>query len=155
MLNSLEPFRERRTGLCGLTEIHGWKLKIYGMVADGAELSEETVKAAIRTAEDEVPWPQDIDAKFGFMTIHVGDEAIWALVDIWADDILRHFLFRASHDAPTEFFPAPTDGSMACVWELEVLWHERKAWVRHVLSTPKDPFFEGYMDDVLDVSGRD
>lgn len=150
-----KPFRERRTAMCGRTEIRGWKVKVYGMVGDVAELDENTVKAGIGFAESEVPWPDDVADKYGFLTLHVGEEAVWLLVDIWASDILRHFLFSAPIDAPTEFSAAPTDGTMACVWEMQVLWHERQAWVKHVMAKPEAPDFDGYMNDSLDISAPD
>ena len=154
-LEFFKPFRERRTGLCGHTEIRGWRAKVYGMVGDLAELSEDTLLAAIRIAESDVPWPDDVDDKYGFLTVHVGEEAVWLLVDFWVSDILRHFVFSAPIKSPTDFSPGPSNGTMACVWEMQVLWHERQAWVKHVMAKPELPDFEGYVNDVLDISAPD
>jgi len=35
-----------------------------------------------------------------------------------------------------------------CVWDLQVLWHERNAFVRHVMSPQSCPDLDGYLADV-------
>ena len=38
---------------------------------------------------------------------------------------------------------------MDCVWEMAILWHERNAWVKHVLMKNENPDFEGYLNEQL------
>jgi hypothetical protein len=45
--------------------------------------------------------------------------------------------------------PHPTP-AIACVWELAVLDHERRAWVRHVLARPHGPDAGAYLRDRFD-----
>lgn len=78
------------------------------------------------------------------MTIHAGEQ-LWLLVDLWVDDILRHFLFRGRGDNPVQFVAGPPDGTSMCVWELEIVKHERDAWVEHVLTKPAKPSFPAYL----------
>ncbi|MCA9128057.1 MAG: hypothetical protein KDB22_13270 [Planctomycetales bacterium] len=146
-------YRERRTWLQDVREVKGWTLKVYGICAAGSMIESATFESALIYVARNVSWP-DHHTRFGFVTIHVGEEAVWLLVDIWVDEILRHFLYRASLSAPCEFGPGPGDGSMACVWEMAVLTHERNAWVSHVLSHPMEPDYEAYLNDSLKIASE-
>ncbi len=111
------PYRARRTWPIGIETIAGWKLKVYGVVGDNADIPVEVSAAAIEYARQKVAWPEADVPKYGFITIHAG-ESVWLLVDLWVNDIMRHFLYRAPVEAPTEFGPPPAGGLCACVWEL-------------------------------------
>ena len=128
--------------MIGVREINGWQLKLYFVSLHNKQFSEQVVEAALQHAERNVPWPNRSQG-YGFVTIHFGEQ-IWLLVDLWVDDILRHFLFRATYENPTHFVVGPDDGTSMCVWELEITKHERDSWVKHVLSNPADPSFAGY-----------
>ncbi len=147
-----EPYQHRRTWPIGVHDIGNWQLKVYGICASGCELTTPTIEAAMEYARKHVRWP-DRDPGCGFLTLHVGEESVWLLVDLWVDDILRHFLYQAPLDQPDQFGPGPGDGTMACVWELAVLAGERTAWIEHVLSRPDDPDYPGYLADSLEIAG--
>ena len=95
--------------------------------------------------------PEGVESA-AFLTVHLGEEAVWLLVDYWLDDLLFHQLFRADLETPTSFEQVETEGPMACVWELEVIVHERHAWVKHVLND--SPSVEDYLKDRLSVKGE-
>jgi hypothetical protein len=146
----IEPYRARRTWPIGIETILGWQLKVYGITPDGADIPSKVCSAAFGYVRDNVAWPVEEVPKYGFITIHTGEENVWLLVDLWVNDIMRHFLFCAPLATPTEFGPPPPGGLCACVWELEVTKHERDAWVRHYLSCPQTPDFSGYLSDTIE-----
>ena len=47
-------------------------------------------------------------------------------------------------------FTEVKETTMACVWELQVMCHERNAWVQHGMKSP-EPDFHAYMADVLNI----
>ncbi len=149
---NLAPYRDRRTWLIDVREIKGWQLKVYGICAHGCQLHTDVVDAAVWHVSQNVDWG-DAETGYGFVTFHSGEEAVWLMVDLWANDILRHSLFRAPLSQPDQFQPGPVDGTIACVWELAVLFHEREAWVKHVLSSTDIADFQAYMRDVLNIPG--
>ncbi len=144
------PYRDRKTWLIGVREIRGWHMKVYGICAAGCVLGDTVVEAALAHAGQHVNWP-DRESGFGFITLHVGEEAVWLLADLWVEDILRHFLYRAPLHFPDQFDNGPDDGTMACVWELAVFCHERDAWVKYVLSRPHNPGYHAYLSDSLAI----
>ncbi|MCR9197944.1 MAG: GNAT family N-acetyltransferase [Planctomycetaceae bacterium] len=146
-----DPYCDRPT-LC--TERRTWQeglLKVYQISRDGRRLPDGRVEAAMRCLSQHVSWPQESVHKFGFLTLNLGEQALWALAQMWASDILRQFCFYAPLDRPEHFQPAPMPGFNACVWELEVTRHERDAWVRHVMTHPAAPRFEDYLNDTLTI----
>lgn len=147
---NIAPYKDRCTVMNSVREIAGWKLKVYTIHETDRKIEPEIVEAAALYAVDHVNWPEDYKG-YGFLTIHMGNEAVWLLVDLWVNDILRHFLFRAPVNAPTQFGEAPKDGTMACVWELTVFVHERDAWIRHAMQQPEEPNYEVYLSDGLEI----
>lgn len=147
-----DPYRDRPT-LC--TECRTWQgglLKVYHITLDGRQLPDSRVDAAIACLSRHIDWPQETSQRYGFLTLNLGEQALWALAQLWASDILRQFCFYAPLDRPDQFQPAPMPGFNACVWELEVTHHERDAWVRHVMSHPAAPHFDDYVSDTLTIS---
>lgn len=144
------PFQERLTWPIEVRELHGWKLKVYGICADGCELNSGIIEGAMRHALTHVCWPAGLTG-YGFVTLHYGEEAVWLLVDLWVNEILRHFVYQASLSHPEQFTSGPNDGTVACVWELAVVTHERKAWIEHVLSRPLNPAYDTYLLDTIRI----
>lgn len=83
----------------------------------------------------------------GFCIAHVGEEAVWLLVDWWiSGGIACQRMLSAPLANPTHFTPVSTP-ALACVWELVITAHERNAWVRHMLTAT--PAAHAYLEDVL------
>ena len=143
---SVGRFHARETRLHSIETIRDRKLKIYTIKSREKKVDDSVIGAALDLIQNQLEMPLN-DSGYGFVTIHFGD-SIWLLVDLWQDDILCHFLFRSDYDNPTHFQDGPDDGTAACVWELEVIKHERDAWVRHVMSR-EEADFENYLADDL------
>ncbi|MGP4100866.1 hypothetical protein [Nonomuraea sp. KM90] len=141
-----EPYRPRRTEWLGVTEHAGWRLKLIAITAVGALPDDAEIKAALGAAEREVPQPARAGARpgVGFLIVHRGAEALWVLVCWWEGDILYERLWRAD-PGTTELRPVPPEGPTACVWELQAIDHERRAWIRYVLEHPAAPDLAGYL----------
>ncbi len=150
----IPPYRARRTWSQGVVQSGSWWLKTYGIAAPGRALPGAVFQAAMAYVNGRLPTPDPQDPNHGFVTLHAGEEAVWLLVDLWAKDILLHFLHKAPCNNPTDFAPAPANGIHACVWEMEVSKHERDAWVYHVLSHPGQPRLEAYRNDCLRIDAE-
>ncbi|MEM9411314.1 MAG: hypothetical protein AAGA30_09390 [Planctomycetota bacterium] len=148
-------YESRFTQFMGLCEVNHWTLKQYFIVGPNQQLKEKSLDLARQFLQQQPLWPQDLQSGYGFMTLHFGEEANWLLLDLWADDILRHFLFMAAHESPDHFVPGPDNGTMACVWEMAILQHERDAWVKYRMTNPDAPDFHGYLQDVLEIKIED
>ena len=104
------------------------RLKHYGIAARGDAPRPELAAATRHAAEAVVP-----DGAFGFTIAHDARSAGLGLVYWWAEENevhVRHF--AAPLGDPGALEPFEHTG-MACVWELEVIDFERRAWLEDVL----------------------
>ena len=114
--------------------------KHYGIATHGPLPSPELAEATRALAEPGVP---------GFTIAHEGETAAMALVYWWAQENELH---RRAYAAPLPLgdageLQALTDTGMACVWELEVIDFERRAWLDDVLI---DDDHEAYLGRALE-----
>ena len=104
------------------------RLKHYGIGVDG-RARPELLEATARAASGLVP-----DQAVGFTIAHDAASAGLGLVYWWANDNEIHMrAFASPKDDPGALEPADGSG-MACVWELEVIDFERRAWLEDVLK---------------------
>ena len=131
-----------------------WRVKQHAITLAGRKgaMAEAAVQAAQQAAELALPRPPGADGSHGVavLTMHMGLQGFWVLVDWWAHgDVLMHRHLRAPVERPEALRDAAADGFGPCVWELAVQAHERQAWLRHVLANPQGPDVEAYLADGL------
>lgn len=107
-----------------------WRLKVYGIGTHAPDARPEFVEATLEAARTVLP----ADGGAGFVIAHDAKAAGLALVYWWDNENEIHGRFFASPlDDPTAL--VPNDGTgLACVWEMEVLDFERRAWLEDVLK---------------------
>jgi hypothetical protein len=104
------------------------QLKHYGIGVDGAPRP-ALAEATRRAAAEVVP-----DGAIGFTIAHDAASAGLGIVYWWANDNEIHMrAFASPKDDPGALAEANGTG-MACVWELEVIDFERRAWLEDVLK---------------------
>ncbi|GGF10128.1 hypothetical protein GCM10011611_14620 [Aliidongia dinghuensis] len=152
-----EPFRPRPVSALGLVEVRGWRWKLYGISAEGSRPRDALVAEAKRIAGRVMPTAGRGAAGrgpthygVGWLTVHEGAAGDYVLVDWWSDqDIVQHRLYGAPRgQGPLRRGWPP--GAACCVFEMAVAWHERQAWVRHVLAQAAAPDLDGYLADQLE-----
>jgi len=143
----LEPWRPRAVEPLGLWQAGERTLKAYGMRSDALQpMPADIVEAAQSLLEQTMLSAEGrTNTRFGFAILHQGDEAIWLLLHWWLDGgICAQRLLRSSHERPLSFIEQDRP-LMACVWELAVIDHERRAWTRTAMNTSSTP--EAYLQD--------
>jgi hypothetical protein len=114
----------------------------YGIALRDRAPRPELAAATRRAALEVVPG----DA-LGFTIAHDAATAGLGLVYWWANENeIHHRTFAAPLDQPGELEPADGTG-LACVWELEVIDFERRAWLRDVLEGGDE---QRYLERALD-----
>jgi hypothetical protein len=104
-------------------------LKHYGIALHDRVPRPALVAATRRVAREVVP-----DGAPGFTIAHDAATAALVLVCWWANENeLHQRTFASPLDDPGGLEPADGTG-MACVWELEVIDFERRAWLEDVLK---------------------
>jgi hypothetical protein len=105
------------------------RLKHYGIALHDRVPRPALAAATRRVAGEVIP-----DGASGFTIAHDGATAGFVFACWWANENeLHRRMFVAPLDDPAALEPA--DGTaMACVWELEVIDFERRAWLEDVLK---------------------
>lgn len=152
----MERYRPREIRLLELWEPGGWRIKVYGIGAEGrmppAALVDAGKGAASKVLE-RVASATDHHG-VGFLAVHEGRGADVAFLDWWAaENELHHHLWIAEPGRPEFLRPREPGELVACVWDLEVIGFERDAWVRHVMEHPDAPRWDAYLSAALDRDG--
>ncbi|MFB9835638.1 hypothetical protein [Actinoallomurus acaciae] len=150
-------YRPRAINFLKVHEAAGWRLKFYGITANGGPPRPELITVGEALVPSVLPSPavynsggdpHDSDRYgVGFVTLHDATDYAFALFDWWAGESELHQ--RVYSALPTRLgamrpHPTPTIGG---VWELAVTDFERRAWLEHVLARPGGPDIEGYLAD--------
>ena len=126
---------------------NGRLVKPYVITAPDGKWDDAMVAAARTVAERQLSFDEALHGiGLAVVVLHVGEDGSYLVVHSWA----RGYKSRISIFSGIDVYdlrPAPI-GAGPCVWELEVLSHERLAYVRHVLSGDLDT--ESWLNDILD-----
>ena len=142
-----EPYRPRPVHFLDLWEPDGWTLKAYGLSyahqTPGAAL---VVAARQRALECLPPSGEGGNYGIGFVGVHEGRDFNFVFVGWWADENELHLKrFLSPADEPANLREATADDSFSCVFDLQLIWFERNAWVEKVLVNPQGPNLQAYL----------
>ena len=115
-LQSLEAYVDRPIAYYELIRVGEWQLKTY-RIGDFAHKRSE------------------------------GREGMWMLLNWWTGgEMLQTHVYFCGYPREAQIQRASHEGGLICVWELEVVLHERKAWIKHALQ--KEPDRDAYLEDI-------
>jgi hypothetical protein len=148
------PHQTRPIRFLELRETAGWTLKVYGITVAGKLPRAALIEAARTLAPWALPNPAvsrdgaDPDRYgVGFVIVHDAGDLCIALYDWWAGEHEIHQrMYSAPLDSPDALKSHPTP-ALGCVWELAVIDHERRSWLRHILANPEGPDLLAYLND--------
>ena len=137
-----ELYRPRAVSDLGLWDISPLRLKVYGIVADGKDVTDAAINEAYSFASEELPplvAAEREDNGLGFVIIHPGDLGISILAHWWIQGSvlcqhIRRTLWGA--DKPMNAAARPV---IACVWELGLIDSEQKAWRETMMNSDPNP----------------
>jgi hypothetical protein len=135
-------------------EHNGWRVKVYGISALEELPPVELVEAIKEVAAALLPRPAATNDRYGvaFLYAHQGrNGGGYASVNWWSNENeLFHFQYESTPERIGDLRPIEeTGGSCACVWDLAVIDHERRAWVDLVLANDRGPDLEAYLQAQL------
>lgn len=143
----IELYRPRAVSKLGLWEVGDLKLKVYGLLAEGKEVTDEMLAQGQSFVRDEVlpVIAAEGDSNgLGFVIIHPGDLGISTAVQWWIQGSvlcqqIHRQLYGAAEPMDTKRRPV-----VACVWELALINAEQEIWRRTMMTAPPSP--AAYLD---------
>lgn len=86
------------------------------------------------------------------LIVHEVQEGVMGIISRWIDENMAQTHVYLSHEQQAKSFQLfSEEGIHTCVWELAVLWHERNAWVKHILMRAKNPDWKNYLNETLNT----
>jgi hypothetical protein len=128
-----EPFRPRAIRFEGVREVRGYRLKLYSISVEEGSVPPEEFEGGFDLAFRELPDPAVSEGRpgLGFVIAHRGRGIDYVVLSWWDRE----------NELPTRVFAGTggewrvaRGGESFCVWDLEVLWREREAYVQTVLT---------------------
>jgi len=116
--------------------LDGWKLKPYRVLGREADRDAPLDDAELQVILDYLPDPAEAPGRpgLGFIIEHLANPIDYTVLCWWQNKnemITRIFVREAG--GPWR----PTKGNESfCVWDLDIMWFERNAFIRTMLSMP-------------------
>ncbi|MEU4197280.1 hypothetical protein AB0E69_35650 [Kribbella sp. NPDC026611] len=136
-----------------ITPLMPWRyphrlVKPYIITARGRQWDDQMVETVQGTAGRQLDFDDAMGAVgLAVVVLHLGDDGIYLVVQSWSRDFQSRLSIFSGLDVD-DLRPAPI-GAGTCVWEQEVLSHERTSYVSHILSGSVD--VDAWLDDALDT----
>ncbi|MET7279965.1 hypothetical protein ABZS29_17145 [Kribbella sp. NPDC005582] len=123
-------------------------VKPYIITARGRQWDDQMVGFARSAAGRQLDFDEAMGSVgLAVVVLHLSDDGAYLVVQSWAKDYQSR-LSRFSGLDVDDLRPVPT-GVAPSVWELEVLSHERTAYVTHILGGGVD--VDSWLEDALDT----
>ena len=150
MKMSIQSYAPRAFRFVELLSIDDWRMKLYGITWKGDLPRLELLDAAKRIAAEVLPNETADNYKVGFVGAHDGRNACFVFVDFWGNENeLFHRVYLSRSNNPDTLAPANSSDPSVCIWDLHLQSFERKAWIKHILRKPNQPYFDGYLAERL------
>jgi hypothetical protein len=146
---SFEAFIPRPITFAGILYMRGYELKSYRITSGGKPFRTEHFEEGLSLAFSSLLFPAItvIRPGLGFVIAHQGNELDYIVLSWW--DRENELPTRVFVRDDTGWRPARPDESF-CVWDLEIIWHERQCYIRTMLSPVPGASREAYL---LDYAG--
>ncbi len=137
-----ELYHPRAVSDLGFWDIDPLKLKVYGIVAEGQEVTREVIADARAFVTEEVPplvAAEGEDNGLSFVIIHPGDLGVSVVAHWWIQGSVLCQHIRRRLWGTDEAMNTAARPVIACVWELGVINAEQEAWRETMMNSEPDP----------------
>ncbi|WP_111685300.1 hypothetical protein [Winogradskyella tangerina] len=149
-------YKPRHIKFKELLKVNDWSIKVYTITKQG----EFDYSDFYSNVKEKLPEWLAIHNGFnaqhnhiGFLILHAGTEGIFTLINWWVgDNMLNTHIFKSNYDQLDNFEQLSGNGLAPCIWELEIINHERLAWIDAVLKLAPQPNYKRYLDATINVT---
>lgn len=151
----MHTYKERSIRFLEISDFNDWKVKIYVIQKEESEIPRDTIERIKREIPSWLKMENSFNSShvhLAFLVIHFGTEGIFSIINWWVGgEMLNTHVFLTPYDNHNIFNQISGDGLAPCIWELEVINHERIALITHILKKMPNPDYDGYLSDVTNV----
>lgn len=144
----MKAYMSRAIKFKGVKAVNDWKIKVYSIIYDENSFSEALENESIHLLHRVLTDINSDTYGLGFLIVHHGKDSNFVLFDWWCNENeLQHLVYYSSKINPGILKKQSIGASIACVWDLQVINHERNAWVKHMMR--KNPDRAGYLKSYI------
>jgi hypothetical protein len=151
----MEEYKTRKIRFKELVKIDNWHIKVYTISKIGEFDHPVFYKNAINQLSKWLKQENSFDAsndKIAFLILHSGTEGIFSLINWWVGkNMLNTNIFMTNPKKLNEFKKISGDGLAPCIWELEIINHERLSWTNNILKKMPEPHYNDYLNDSISL----
>ena len=151
----MKEYKTRKISFRKLVKIDNWKVKIYTISKIGDFYHPVFYNNVLKHLPKWLKQENSFDAsndKIAFLILHSGTEGIFSLINWWVGkNMLNTNIFITKPKEPSKFEKISGDGLAPCVWELEIINHERISWTNHVLKKLPEPCYNDYLNETISL----
>ena len=144
-----QPYEPRTICSHGVLTVEAYRLKTYTISHDGSAIDLDQFTQGIELAAAILPRPGHAEGRpgVGFLIGHRGKGVDYVVIGWWdRENELPVRVFVRKQNGP---WRAAAPSESFCVWDLEVIWHERQAYIDTLLSGGGLSTTEAYLADFL------
>ncbi|WP_299110977.1 hypothetical protein [uncultured Winogradskyella sp.] len=143
-------YKPRKIKFEELCMVNDWQIKIYTISKNDAFNHQDLYKSTKAQLSQWLELKNSFNSahnNIGFLIIHAGTEGVFSLINWWVgNNMLNTHIFMTKYDTPNTFIKISGDGLAPCIWELEIINHERLAWTSHILKQVPKPDYNAYLN---------
>ena len=131
-----------------------WSVKVYTIAELGSNLEDIICEKAIQYLKGWMENEELYDLhheKIAFLFIHSTEVGVISVVNWWygLENLnTQIYLTKNAEKVDNDIFVRiPGNGSDPSDWEMEIIMHERKSWVKNVLKPKKSANYKTYLED--------
>lgn len=129
-----------------------WQIKIYTILMENDEIETKVLDVILANVPQLLAKHNKHKVNhynLATMIVHKGIDACFVIINWWVNDnMLQHHVYAIDeNDQITEF---ANNEIITCIWEMAVLWHERNAWIKYILTNPTQADMDAYVNDFIE-----
>ncbi|HEX4418223.1 MAG TPA: hypothetical protein VH165_10015 [Kofleriaceae bacterium] len=152
-LRAAGPHQTRPIRFVRTEPISDWRVKLYTIATHGEVARPALLDEVLRRAPGVFPAPATAGGRhgLGFIIAHDAKTASIAIYYWWQSfNELHQRVYVGPKDDPRAMTQL-AEQTAGCVWELEIVDFERRAWLADVLANPGGPDVERYLARHVDT----
>ena len=151
----MNTYKPRTIEFKELITIEDWRVKVYTITKGETFENHEFYDSAIAQLPKWLQMENGFNSShenIGFLIFHVATEGIFSIINWWVGkNMLNTVVFITDPEQPEAFKKISGDGLGPCVWELEIINHERQSWMKNMLKKEPDPDYNKYLSDTISI----